>query len=199
MVGHTSEDVDRELGSGNFGMARETAEFVNRATVDGVAKGLGLGEAVGRAILDENLPNAGVSLLASAVRLGIPATIHVAIGADIIHMHPSADGKAIGEGSLRDFRIFCSAVSRLESGVFLNMGSAVLLPEVFLKALNVARNLGHTVDCFTTVNMDFIQHYRPQTNVVKRPTQQGGKGFQLTGHHEVMVPLLFAAVLEERR
>ncbi|MBI5197251.1 MAG: hypothetical protein HZA19_01445 [Nitrospirae bacterium] len=198
MVGHTSEDVDRELGSGSFGMAYETAEFLNRETTEGVSKGLGLGAAIGQAILSNKLPNARVSLLATACRLGIPVTVHVAIGADIIHMHPSADGRAIGEASLRDFRTFCSVVSHLEGGVFLNMGSAVLLPEVFLKALNVVRNLGHTVDRFTTVNMDFIQHYRPQTNVVRRPTQKGGKGFTLTGHHEIMVPLLFAAVLEQR-
>lgn len=197
MIGHTSEDVDREIDTGNFGMAHETATFINEATVRGESQGLGLGESVGRAILEGKLPHISVSLLASAVRLNIPVTVHVAIGADIIHMHPSASGAAIGEGSLRDFRLFCAVIARLEGGVFLNMGSAVLLPEVFLKALNVARNLGHSVSRFTTVNMDFIQHYRPQANVVRRPTQQGGKGFTLTGHHEIMVPLLCAAVLEE--
>jgi hypothetical protein len=197
MVGHTSEDVDREINSGSFGMARETAVFINEATSRGTAQGMGLGAAVGQSIIESGFPHESQSLLAAAVRLRIPVTVHVAIGADIIHMHPSASGAAIGEGSHRDFRLFCSVVSGLEGGVFLNMGSAVLLPEVFLKALSVARNLGHTVARITTVDMDFIRHYRPETNVVRRPTQMGGKGYTLTGHHEIMVPLLFAAVLEE--
>jgi hypothetical protein len=126
----------------------------------------------------------------------LPATVHVAIGTDIIHMHPSVDGAAIGEGSLRDFRTFAAVVAGLEGGVYVNLGSAVIMPELFLKAVTLARNLGHTVNRITTVNMDFLPHYRPMTNVVRRPTQKGGKGYQLLGHHEIMVPLLAAAVLE---
>jgi hypothetical protein len=137
-----------------------------------------------------------LSLLASAARLGVPATVHVAIGTDTIHLHPEADGAAIGEGSLRDFRTFCSAVATLEGGAFLNLGSAVILPEVFLKALTLARNLGHGLQEFTTANMDFAAHYRPLTNVVRRPTAGGGRGFNLIGHHEIMFPLLAAAVKE---
>ncbi len=197
MVGHTSEDVDEELSKGTFGMVRETHETINRAIEDGVKEGLGIGEAVGRKILKEAFPFKHLSLLAAGQRLGIPITIHVAIGTDITHMGPSANGAAIGEGSLKDFHTFVSLVTGLEKGVFINLGSAVILPEVFLKALGLARNLGHPLADLTTVNMDFIHHYRPTVNVVKRPTLKGGKGYTLIGHHEVMFPLLAAAVIEK--
>jgi hypothetical protein len=196
MAGQTSEDVAEELDQGTFGMARETAEFINDAIREGVPRGLGLGESLGRKLLDENLPFDGLSIMAAGSRVGIPITVHVAIGTDVIHMHPSTDGAAIGEGSYRDFKIFSSTISTLEGGVYLNLGSAVILPEIFLKALSLARNLGHRVDHFTTINMDFLQHYRPTVNVVNRPTRKGGKGYSLIGHHEIMFPLLAAAVME---
>ncbi len=196
MVGHTSEEVDRELARGTFGMVKETHEIINRAIQQGTEKGLGIGESLGRKILKGNFPFKTLSLLAAGQRLGIPITVHVAIGTDITHMGPWADGAAIGKGSLKDFHIFATLVSKLEKGVFINLGSAVIIPEVFLKALSLARNLGHPVVNLTTVNMDFIQHYRPTLNVIKRPTLKGGKGYTLIGHHEVMFPLLAAAVLE---
>lgn len=195
--GQTSEDVAAELGDGSFGMAEETGSMLNRAIREGVQSGYGIGRAVGDMINDEKLPYADKSILAAGARLDIPITVHIAVGTDIIHMHPQADGAAIGEGSLRDFRLFSSVLSKLKGGVYLNVGSAVLLPEVFLKALTLVRNLGHEVTNFTTVNMDFIQHYRPTQNVVRRPTQDGGKGYALTGHHEIMLPLLFASIIEE--
>jgi len=197
MVGHTSEEVDEELSRGTFGMVRETHETINHAIQEGVGEGLGIGQSLGRKILMGNFPFKHLSLLAAGQRLGIPITVHVAIGTDITHMGPSADGAAIGKGSLKDFHTFVSLVSKLEKGVFINLGSAVILPEVFLKALGLARNLGHPLLHLTTVNMDFILHYRPHLNVVKRPTLKGGKGYHLIGHHEVMFPLLAAAVLEK--
>ncbi len=197
MAGQTSEDVAEELDQGTFGIARETAEFINGAIKEGVVRGLGLGESLGRKILDANLPHAGLSIMAAGSRLGIPITVHVAIGTDVIHMHPSTDGAAVGEASYRDFKIFSSIISKLEGGVYLNLGSAVILPEVFLKALSLVRNLGHQVNRFTTINMDFLQHYRPTVNVVNRPTRKGGRGYALTGHHEIMFPLLAAAVVEK--
>ena len=195
-IGRTSEDVDREILSGAFGMAEETGSMINNAIRDGNEKGLGIGESVGRLIQDGEFPFRNKSLLAAGVRLGIPVTVHVAIGTDIIHMHPSFDAKATGEAAGRDFRKFCSIVAELEGGVYCNLGSAVLLPEIFLKAVTLCRNLGHTLTHFTTVNMDFIQHYRPNTNVVRRPTHGGGRGYALTGHHEIMFPLLAAAINE---
>jgi hypothetical protein len=197
MAGQTSEDVAEELNRGTFGMTRETAEFINGAIREGAVRGLGLGETLGREILDADLPHSALSILAAGSRVGIPITVHVAIGTDVIHMHPSTDGAAIGEASYRDFKIFSSIISKLEGGVYLNLGSAVILPEVFIKALSLARNLGHRVDRFTTVNMDFIQHYRPTVNVVNRPTRKGGKGYSIIGHHEIMFPLLAAAVMEK--
>jgi hypothetical protein len=197
--GRTSEDVGPGLDEGIFGMARETGEFLNRASKEGVARGLGLGRAVGDAINTARLPHRKASILSTCARLDVPATIHVAVGTDIIHMHPSADGAAIGEGSLRDFRLLASLVSRLEGGVYINLGSAVLLPEVFVKALNLARNVGHRVRALTTIDMDFNRHYRPLVNVVTRPTALGGRGIQLTGHHEIMFPLLWSAVEETLR
>ena len=197
MVGHTSEEVDEEISRGTFGMVKETHETINHAIQKGMQEGWGLGEAVGRELLKGNFPFKKLSLLASGQRLGIPITIHVAIGTDIVHMGPSADGAAMGKGSLKDFHTFTSLISQLEKGVYINLGSAVILPEVFLKALSLARNLGYPVRNLTTVNMDFIRHYRSDINVIKRPTMQGGKGYTLIGHHEVMFPLLAAAVLEK--
>lgn len=196
-MGETSEDVAASLKDGSFGMAEETGVFLNRAISRGAAEGEGIGKAVGKAILRAKLPHRRLSILATGARLGIPVTVHVGIGTDIIHMHPDVDGKALGQGSLADFRTLTTLVATLHGGVFLNLGSAVILPEVFLKALSLARNLGHPVRNLTTVNMDFLAHYRPLTNVVSRPTMTGGKGYHLTGHLEIMVPLLFAAVLEE--
>lgn len=196
MAGKTSEDVAAEIGAGRFGMAEETGRFLNEAISEGAEKDLGLGESVGAMLIREDFPFNRHSLLARAYELDIPVTVHVAMGTDIIHFHPSADGASIGKTSHNDFRIFSGLVSELEGGVFINLGSAVIMPEVFLKALSLVRNLGHEVKDFTTVNMDFIQHYRPMTNVVHRPTLDGGKGFSLTGHHEIMFPLLAAAVIE---
>lgn len=196
MAGHTSEDVPAQLGEGKFGMAEETGRLLNQAIVEGAQKGMGLGEAVGAMISQGGFPYGRYSLLARAYELNIPATVHVAVGTDIIHCHPAADGAAIGNTSHLDFRILARLVSRLEQGVFINLGSAVILPEVFLKALSLVRNLGNEVKNFTTVNMDFIRHYRARTNVVERPTRDGGKGYNLIGHHEIMFPLLAAAVIE---
>lgn len=197
MIGRTSEDVLEGLEHGAFGMAEETAGFLNRAVLKAGNEGLGLGQAVGRAIIEENLPFDKESILATAARLEIPATVHVAIGTDIIHIHPGFDPEATGKASYLDFRLFCSVVAALEDGVYMNVGSAVILPEVFLKALTLVRNMGHKVERITTVNMDFIRQYRPTTNVVERPTSQGGRGFTLVGHHEIMFPLLAAAVSEK--
>jgi hypothetical protein len=196
MVGRTSEEVDQVLGSGQFGMARETAEFLNEATTWGAREGLGLGQAVGRRLHQSDFPYKHLSLLASAASLDLPVTVHVAVGTDIIHLHPSCNPAALGETTHRDFRIFAAQVSRLAGGLFINLGSAVILPEVFLKALTLARNLGHRVEPLTTVNLDFIQHYRPLTNVVRRPTAGAGQGYALTGHHEILLPLLAALVVE---
>jgi len=195
-VGQTSEDVDREILSGAFGMAEETGSMINNAVREGNGKNLGIGESVGSLIQNGDFPYKSKSLLAAGVRLGIPVTVHVAIRTDIIHMHPSFDARATGEAAGRDFQTFCSLVAELEGGVYINLGSAVLLPEIFLKAGTLSRNLGHTLKHFTTVNMDFIQHYRPNTNVVRRPTHGGGRGYALTGHHEIMLPLLAAAISE---
>ncbi len=196
LSGGTSEDVAATLGAGTFGMAEETGTQLNQAIIDGVAVGLGLGQAVGRFLIEHNAPFAQISVAANAHRLGIPITAHVAIGTDIIHMHPRASGAAIGEASLRDFKYFTSSVARLEGGVFLNCGSAVVLPEVFLKAVAIARNDGRSLSGLTTVNLDFLRHYRALTNVVSRPTAGIGKGYSLTGHHEIMLPLLAAALIE---
>ncbi|HSH13488.1 MAG TPA: hypothetical protein VLA15_07055, partial [Desulfurivibrionaceae bacterium] len=196
MVGRTSEDVDQVLGLGEFGAARETGEEINSAINQGAKNNQGLGEALGDYLLARDFPHNNVSLLASARRLGVPVTVHVAIGTDIVHLHPNADGAAIGQTSHLDFRLFCSEVAQLEGGAYLNLGSAVLLPEVFLKALTVARNLGHRVTQFTTANFDFIRHYRTMTNVVNRPVAGGGRGFNIIGHHEIMIPLLVAALVE---
>ena len=196
-AGHTSEDVGKELCTGSFGMASETGTYLNKAIKSGIKQGHGIGKSVGGMIQRSRFPFKDKSIFASAYRLDIPATVHVAIGTDIIHMHPEADGSAIGEGSFTDFRLLISVVSDLEGGVYINLGSAVILPEVFLKALTVARNLGSKVENITTVNMDFIQHYRPRMNVLQRPTIGKGASYALTGHHEIMLPLLAAAIIEE--
>jgi hypothetical protein len=197
MVGQTSEDVALQLGNGKFGMAEETGRLLNEAIIEGGRNGNGLGRSVGDMLIREKFPYNHYSLLAKAVELNIPVTVHVAVGTDIIHMHPKADGAAIGRTSHLDFRIFANLISGLEGGVYINLGSAVILPEVFLKAVTLVRNLGYPLKRFTTLNMDFIKGYRPMTNVVHRPTLEGGKGFSLTGHHEIMFPLLAAAVIEE--
>jgi deoxyhypusine synthase len=195
-MGETSEDVAATLEDGSFGMGEETGAFINEAISNGSKNQLGVGAAVGAAILKKRLPHRRLSILATAAQLGIPVTSHIAIGTDIIHMHPTANGAALGDCSLRDFRTLTSVVATLDGGIYVNLGSAVVLPEVFLKALSLARNLGNPVHNLTTVNLDFLQHYRPLTNVVNRPTLGSGKGYHLTGHMEIMVPLLFAAVLE---
>jgi hypothetical protein len=200
VAGATSEDVQAGLGRGEFGMARETGAELGRAMVEGDRDGLGLGAAVGR-YLTERRPRArhlGLSLLAAAWRLGLPATVHVAIGTDIVHVHPACDPAALGRATHLDFRLLAAEVARLGGGgVYLNVGSAVVLPEVFLKALTLARNLGHRVTGFATANLDFIQSYRPGANVVERPVAGHGRGFRLTGHHEILVPLVAAALVEQ--
>ncbi|QTA90123.1 hypothetical protein [Desulfonema magnum] len=196
MTGQTSEDVAASLGDGMFGMARETGAFLSDAIQKAGQDSLGLGQAVGLSIIENKLLFMDKSILAAGARLGVPVTVHIAIGTDIIHMHPQFDAKEAGGASHRDFRTFASVVATLEHGVYLNVGSAVILPEVFLKAITLVRNLGHHVENFTTVNMDFIRHYRPMTNVVNRPTSEGGRGFNLVGHHEIMLPLIAAGVIE---
>ena len=197
-MGSTSEDVDTALADGSFGMAEETHRMINRAIKDGAKKGWGLGQAVGAMIRRERLPYRNLSLLATCESLGVPATVHVAIGTDIIHQQSSADGAAIGKASLADFRRLVQVVSALgDGGVVINTGSAVILPEVFLKTVSIARNLGHAVKDFTAANFDMIRHYRPSENVLRRPTLLGGKAVHITGHHELMIPLLVRAVSEQ--
>lgn len=194
--GQTSEDVGAALTTGEFGMGRETGEFLNAAIAAGMAQKLGIGEAVGRALTEAAPEFWPYSLVAAGYRLKIPVTVHVSIGTDIIHTHPSADGAALGAGSHQDFNRFTGVVSQLEGGVYFNIGSAVILPEVFLKAVSAVRNLGYPLRHFTTVNMDFLRQYRPTQNVVCRPTADGGTGYTLIGHHELMLPLLAAAIIE---
>ena len=196
LSGGTSEDVDEALGPGRFGMADETGRQLNEAIAGASARQWGLGQAVGAYLAALQPPYADSSLAVAAHRLGIPLTVHVALGTDIIHMHPSASGAAIGEASLRDFRYFASSVVRLAGGVYLNCGSAVVLPEIFLKAVALARNQGAALEGMTTVNIDFMRMYRPQTNVVTRPVAgTSGTGISLIGHHEVLIPLIAAAVI----
>jgi deoxyhypusine synthase len=198
-AGRTSEDVGAGLSDGSFGMAQETGEFLNRAAALAAEEGLGLGAVVGREISRRRLKHRATSIFATAYEVGAPATVHVAVGADIIHMHPGANGAAIGKATFADFHRLTEVVGTLSRGVALNLGSAVIMPEVFLKALNLCRNLGSKVRDFTTADMDFVRHYRPRVNVVERPTRNGGRGIMLTGHHEIMFPLLVAAVREELR
>ncbi|MFN8179460.1 MAG: hypothetical protein U0167_16135 [bacterium] len=196
LFGRTSEVVEEGLRDGSFGMARETAAFLNDAAVRASRESRGFGEALGAALQDAKAPHAGASFLAAAFRAGVPATVHVALGTDIVHQHPSANGAAIGDASLRDFRVLAARVAALERGVVTNFGSAVILPEVFLKALTVARNLGGTIEDFTAVDFDMIRQYRPLTNVVDRPTRGKGWGAHLTGQHEILIPLLAAALTD---
>ncbi|HEX9001258.1 MAG TPA: hypothetical protein VGB07_15240 [Blastocatellia bacterium] len=197
LAGWTSEDVDSALGSGAFGMAEETGRLLNQAIQRGAAEDCGVGESVGQMLAEVNPTHGEFSLLHEAYKLRVPVTAHITVGTDIIHIHPHADGAAIGAASYRDFKLFTSIVRELDGGgVYLNFGSAVTLPEIFLKAVTVVRNLGHSLQDFTTANFDFLQHYRPQTNVVRRPVANGaGKGYSITGHHELMIPLLAAAII----
>jgi hypothetical protein len=199
ITGWTSEDVDSALGSGSFGMAEETGRLINEAIRRGAGEDCGAGESVGRMLVEMNPQYAGYSILHAAYEAKIPVTAHITIGTDIVHIHPQADGAAIGAATYRDFLLFTSLIKDLDGGgVFLNIGSAVTLPEVFLKAVTVVRNLGHSLADFTTANFDFIQHYRPATNVVRRPVAGGaGRGFQITGHHELMIPLLAASIVSQ--
>jgi hypothetical protein len=199
LAGHTSEDVEAVLPDGRFGAAEETGREMNRAIAEGDREGLGMGEALGRWLDSSPTPaHAASSLLLQAYLQSIPVTVHVAIGTDTPHTHPAADPAAIGSASHRDFRLFSAYVADLnEGGVYLNVGSAVVLPEVFLKAVSAVRNLGHPLANFTTTNFDFLQHYRPRVNVVERPhAGSGGAGYAITGHHELMIPLLAAALIE---
>jgi hypothetical protein len=192
--GETSEDVQRGLNDGSFGMAEETGRLMNEALRAGASLGLGAGTALGQAM--DQFPNRALSLLATGAELGLPVTVHIAVGTDIIHQHPACDGAALGATSYADFQKFAAICAQLEGGVLLNVGSAVIMPEVFLKALTIARNLGHPVEKFTTATLDMTRHYRPSENVQRRPTALGGQGYYLIGHHEINVPLLFAAVTE---
>lgn len=192
LIGATSEDVTAGLEDGSFGMARETAQVFQTSSSMAVKEGTGLGKALGRKINEEKGPFVQYSLLGAADRLNIPATVHVVMGADTVHMHPNISGKDLGEATLQDFRLLAGVVAQLEGGVWLNVGSAVVLPEVFLKTLSVARNLGHKVKDFVTVNMDMLHHYRPTVNVVQRPAKQG---YTIIGHHEIMLPLLRMGIL----
>lgn len=200
LAGRTSEDVGAGLADGSFGMAEETGAFLNHAASLAAAENKGLGEIVGREIWNQRLRYRTGSVFANAYRHGAPATVHVALGADIIHMHPAADGAAIGKATMNDFHRLAAVVGELSGGVVVNLGSAVVMPEVFMKAVNLARNLHRKARNFTAADMDFIRHYRPQMNVVERPTRTGGgRAIMLTGHHELMFPLLVAAVREELR
>ena len=196
LIGETSEDVGQYLETGQFGMVEETGRLMNEAISAAADTGIGMGAGLGQKLIQLDAPHNNYSLLATGARLGVPVTVHVAIGTDIIHQHPTADGAATGQTSFTDFRLLAAIAAELgDGGVVLNLGSAVILPEVFLKALTVARNLGNRVTHFTTANFDMIQHYRPLENVVRRPTDTGGKGYTFTGHHEIMIPLLAQAII----
>jgi len=210
LAGHTSEDVEAVLPDGRFGSAEETGRGMNRAIAAGDRDGIGIGEALGRALCGAELlaggrppgrPHLESSLLAQAYLASVPLTVHVAMGTDTPHTHPAANPAAIGSAGHRDFRLLCACVADLhDGGAFLNIGSAVVLPEVFLKAVSAVRNLGHPLAGFTTANFDFLQHYRPRVNVVERPhARSGGQGYAITGHHELMLPLLAAALIEKDR
>jgi len=198
MVGETSEDVGAGILKGTFGMAKETAQFINGAVNLGCRMGFGIGEVIGKRITESKLKYKDLSVLSAAYKLKIPVCVHVALGTDIIHQHPSCDGAAIGEGSIVDFKKLVKSVSRLgRGGVVINFGSAVILPEVFLKAINLSRNLGNKVKGFTAANFDMYTHYRPTQNVLLRPAGKGsGKGYSIIGHHEIMLPLLYRMVIE---
>lgn len=197
LAGRTSEEVESAIADGSFGATAETAEAFRKLASRCAGEQIGFGRALGEFIISEKLPYRHLSVFAAACRKDIPSTVHIGLGTDIVHMHPGLDGAGLGRGSLLDFRIFASAVSRLGQGVYINLGSAVIMPEVFLKALSLARNLGCKLDRFTAANMDFIYQYRPRVNVLERPTSRGGTAINLIGHHELMLPLLFAGVLQE--
>lgn len=194
LFGRTSEDVGAHLESGRFGYVEETGILINEAVREGADQGWGYGESVARKLDQLELAHPEHSLLLTCLRADVPVTVHVALGTETIHQHPETDGAAIGETSYRDFRILCAQLTELEGGIVFLYGSAVILPEVFLKALTVVRNLGHPVRRFTAVNFDMIRHYRPQENVIGRPTRTGGEGFTVIGHHELMIPLFWQAV-----
>ncbi|MDR0549941.1 MAG: deoxyhypusine synthase family protein [Deltaproteobacteria bacterium] len=196
LVGATSEDVSQGLGSGDFGVTAETGALINKAARLAARERLGLGATLGRLLNEFKTPSLKNSVLAAAARLDLPATIHVALGTDVYNIHPQRDFGLLGQAAEKDFTTFCRIVATLEEGVFINLGSAVIMPEVFLKALTLARNLGFPVKNLTTINLDFIYQYRPRVNVVERPTRQGGQGFYFIGHHEIMFPLLMGLVLE---
>ncbi len=194
-AGQTSEDVGVQVRAGRFGMARESGEILNRTINEAARDGRGLGEAVGRMIARSSFPFKKQSLLAAAWKRGVPATVHVALGTDTIHFHPQASGEALGKTSLQDFRLLCSVMAGLNGGgIYVNVGSAVILPEVFLKAVSVVRNRGTRLDDFSSAVFDFIHQYRPDQNVVRRPLGRKGRGFYFIGHHEIMIPLLAAAL-----
>ncbi len=193
--GETSEDVQRGLNDGSFGMVDETGRMMNAALAEGVSRNLGAGRALANATA--KFPNRNLSMLAAGADLGIPVTVHIAVGTDIIHQHPTTNGAVLGESTYRDFQTFAAVCARLEGGVVINIGSAVIMPEAFLKALTIARNLGHKVEHFTTATFDMTRQYRPSENVQRRPTALGGQGFYIIGHHELNIPLLFAAIIEE--
>lgn len=193
--GTTSEDVAQNMRDGSFGMSKETGELINGTLQRFVSEDdIGYGEAIGNVIVERDAPHRALSICATGVECGVPVTIHAAIGTDIVHQQPTMNGAVTGEMTFRDFRLLCTVLRDIRSGAVMNIGSAVILPEVFLKALTVVRNLGHDAVGFTTANFDMIQHYRPRMNVVDRPTQDGGQGFTFTGHHEIMIPLLAAMI-----
>lgn len=197
LIGETSEYVEQTVEDGTFGMIEETGSILNQAIKEGAKNDYGMGYAIGKKINDLNLPNKEYSILYNAYKLGIPVTVHAAIGTDIIHQHPSCDGAAVGKTTYADFKIFAESVSKLENGVILNVGCAVILPEVFLKALTIVRNLGYKVENITATNFDMINHYRPRENVVQRPTSLGGKGFMIIERHEKTIPTLHRKILEK--
>jgi len=197
LIGETSEDVQQGLDDGSFGMIDETGRLMNAALADGVKQGIGAGRALGEAIVKGPFAKKELSMLHEGVVSHVPVTVHIAIGTDIIHQHPTTDGAVLGESTYLDFKHFAAVVAKLEGGIVLNIGSAVVMPEVFLKALTIARNLGNKVEAFTTATFDMNRHYRPTENVVRRPTHMGGRGYYIIGHHELLVPLWAAATLEQ--
>lgn len=197
-IGETSEDVAQTLVDGSFGMVEETGKILNQAMAEGCMENHGAGESIGRHILNSKYPHANISIQAAGVRLGIDVTVHIAIGTDTIHVHPDADGAVLGKATHLDFMKYAGHISKLEKGVYINLGSAVVLPEVFLKALSAVRNMGYDVLKFTAVNMDMIRHYRPSENVLRRPELTGAQAINLTGQHEIMLPLLAAAIMVEK-
>lgn len=195
--GATSEDVAKNIEDGSFGMAEETGWFINTAIKEGAENNIGCGNAIGKKIIETELRHLNYSILATAYKLNIPTTVHIAIGCDIVHMHPSCDGSALGKTSYEDFKLFTESVSKLEGGVLINLGSSVIMPEVFIKALSIVRNLGFPVRNFTTANLDMIRHYRPDVNVVTRPISLGGKGFHIIERHERTLPSLYKLIISK--